>query len=201
MDETDDNPVSSSSPATVSASTETQNAKVRSVFITYFFFSLIILYQSNKKFEKRNPIYLFYESVTTNAEGTVGQPGDKHYKCYHGNRKILTITRAMKSSLNGNIPIFALNFMLNLVIDYVGLMGHLKMHFPAMYWLYLILKDWGSPATEEEKAIATGQQVLDLSKTAEYIGQLERASASIVEVFKQQHQHTAVCLLHKRSQW
>jgi hypothetical protein len=108
--------------------------------------------------------------------------------------------QAMKSSLNGNIPIFFLNFMLNLVIDYVGLMGHLKKHFPAMYQLHLFLKDQGLPATEEKKAIAAGQQVLDLPKAAEYIGQLEGASVSIAEVFKQQHQHTEVCLLHKLSQ-
>ncbi|KAN0130680.1 hypothetical protein V8E53_011573 [Lactarius tabidus] len=50
---------------------------------------------------KQNPIYLFYEVVCQNASGMVGDPGDKHYKCYHGNRKVLTITRAMKSSLNG----------------------------------------------------------------------------------------------------
>jgi hypothetical protein len=37
-----------------------------------------------------------------NAEGTIGKPGDKHYKCYHGSRKVLTITRAMRSSLNGS---------------------------------------------------------------------------------------------------
>lgn len=50
---------------------------------------------------KRNPIYHFYETVTRNAEGKVGNSGDKHYKCYHGGRKVLTITSAMKSSLNG----------------------------------------------------------------------------------------------------
>lgn len=51
---------------------------------------------------KRNPIYHFYESVSTNSQGQVGNPGDRHYKCYHGNRKVITVTRAMKYSLNGN---------------------------------------------------------------------------------------------------
>jgi hypothetical protein len=37
-----------------------------------------------------------------NAEGMIGKPGDKHYKCYHGSRKVLTITRAMRSSLNSS---------------------------------------------------------------------------------------------------
>ncbi len=50
---------------------------------------------------KRNPVYLFYEVVSQNTSNMVGDPGDKYYKCYHGNRKVLTITRAMKSSLNG----------------------------------------------------------------------------------------------------
>jgi hypothetical protein len=50
---------------------------------------------------KRNPIYHFYDVVQLNAAGQAGDPGDKHYKCYLDNRKVLTITHAMKSSLNG----------------------------------------------------------------------------------------------------
>jgi hypothetical protein len=50
---------------------------------------------------KRNPIYLFYEPVAVNEKGEVGEEGDKHYKCYHGNRKTFTISKAMNYSLNG----------------------------------------------------------------------------------------------------
>ena len=50
---------------------------------------------------RRNPIYHFYEMVKLGNNGKVGNPGDRHYKCYHGNRKVLTITKAMKSNLNG----------------------------------------------------------------------------------------------------
>jgi hypothetical protein len=60
-----------------------------------------MLTQHSNESGKRNPIYLFYEIVSKNAEGQSGKPGDKHYKCYHGNCKVLTITRAMRSSLNG----------------------------------------------------------------------------------------------------
>ena len=49
-----------------------------------------------------NPIYLFYELVPQNASGSAGDPGDKHYRCCHGNQKILTVTKAMKSNLNGS---------------------------------------------------------------------------------------------------
>jgi hypothetical protein len=35
------------------------------------------------------------------ADGSPGKPGDKHYRCRHGNRKVLTITRAMNHNLNG----------------------------------------------------------------------------------------------------
>ena len=54
-----------------------------------------------QKTATKNPIYLFYERVDTAADGTAGKDGDKHYKYYLGGRKVLTITRAMKSSLNG----------------------------------------------------------------------------------------------------
>ncbi|KAJ6549521.1 hypothetical protein DFH09DRAFT_1319998 [Mycena vulgaris] len=43
----------------------------------------------------KNPIYLFYDIVPKNSEGSAGKPGDKHYRCRHGGRKIITITKAM----------------------------------------------------------------------------------------------------------
>ena len=53
--------------------------------------------------KQSNPIYLFYEVVHQNASGQPepGKPGDKHYRCCHGNHKILTVTKLMKSNLNG----------------------------------------------------------------------------------------------------
>lgn len=66
--------------------------------------SLILSHFTNSSYTqvgKRNPIYYFYEEVLLNAEGKSGNKGDKHFKCYHGNRKVLTITKAMKGSLNG----------------------------------------------------------------------------------------------------
>ncbi|ESK82482.1 hypothetical protein Moror_8534 [Moniliophthora roreri MCA 2997] len=55
---------------------------------------------SGRGSRKRNPIYYFYEQVPTNSDGKPGAYGDKHYRCYHGKCKVLTITRAMKRSLN-----------------------------------------------------------------------------------------------------
>ena len=48
--------------------------------------------QYSQELGKINPIYLFYEIVSKNAAGDTGKPGDKHYKCYHCNWKVLTIT-------------------------------------------------------------------------------------------------------------
>jgi hypothetical protein len=56
--------------------------------------------------KRSNPIYLLYEVVTQNASGQPGDHGDKHYRCCHGNQKILTVTKLMKSNLNG-LCIFA----------------------------------------------------------------------------------------------
>ncbi|KAH9163059.1 hypothetical protein EDB89DRAFT_1801515, partial [Lactarius sanguifluus] len=49
---------------------------------------------------KRNPIYLFYEATNLGADGSPGRPGDKHFRCHHGNKKVLTITKAMNHNLN-----------------------------------------------------------------------------------------------------
>jgi len=45
--------------------------------------------------------YHFYETAERNANGEVGNLGDRHYKCLHRNAKVLTITKKMKYSLNG----------------------------------------------------------------------------------------------------
>ena len=79
-----------------------------------------------------NPIYLFYEEVSMNANNVRGNPGDKFYKCYHRQCKTLTITKAMCSSLNGKSIHMRI---ITSEIQYIsiGLIGHLKTHFPAMY--------------------------------------------------------------------
>jgi hypothetical protein len=81
------------------------NAPVRSVSPSLDFvsemFLILYIFGIPQKTATKNPIYLFYERVDTAADGTPGKDGDKHYKCYLGGRKVFTITRAMKSSLNG----------------------------------------------------------------------------------------------------
>jgi hypothetical protein len=47
----------------------------------------------------RNAIYYFYDSVDRNDKGETGQPGDKHYKCLHGNRGVFTVTKASRYNL------------------------------------------------------------------------------------------------------
>ncbi|KIM75594.1 hypothetical protein PILCRDRAFT_13510 [Piloderma croceum F 1598] len=42
-----------------------------------------------------------------------------------------------------------------------GLIGHLKVHFPAMHQLYLVLKDRKEPPTDDNIAIAARWKVLD----------------------------------------
>ncbi|KAJ7137069.1 hypothetical protein C8R44DRAFT_869148 [Mycena epipterygia] len=70
-----------------------------------------------KPTEFKNPIYFSDDVVPKNKEGSVGKPGDKHYRCRHGNGRIITITKAMRYSVS-------------------GLTTHLKKDFPAMYRLY-----------------------------------------------------------------
>ena len=76
----------------------------------------------------------------------------------------------------------------------VGLIGHLKNDFLAMYHLYLIPKDYNEPPTKEEKAIAAAKQILDPSKATEYLKPLQRASTGIIEAFKNQHQNVVMAL-------
>jgi hypothetical protein len=60
------------------------------------------------------------------------------------------------------------------------------MHFPAMYRLYLVLKDCTNPPTEEELAIASAEKVLDAEMANAYLRQVEVASANLLSIFAKQ---------------
>ncbi|KAJ7435090.1 hypothetical protein B0H11DRAFT_1937904 [Mycena galericulata] len=62
---------------------------------------------SPKVISTRNPIYLFFESVNQNSVGYAGSPGDKHYKCFHGNREIITISKASNSNVRSECYLIA----------------------------------------------------------------------------------------------
>ncbi|SJK99091.1 uncharacterized protein ARMOST_02377 [Armillaria ostoyae] len=124
------------------------------------------------KVGKHNPIYYFYEEVLLNAEGKPGNKGDKHFKCYHGNRKVLTITKAMKGSLN-------------------GLVGHLKTCSAPMYRMFSALrahldKSPNAAILQDEIEIANGSKKLDAQAAEMYLKQMESESENIIHAFKKQ---------------
>jgi hypothetical protein len=55
-----------------------------------------------------------------------------------------------------------------------------------MYKLYLLWKSHGTLPTEDELKIAQGEKLLDPNAAADYIHQLEQASANIVDAFNKQ---------------
>ncbi|KAF8071963.1 hypothetical protein FPV67DRAFT_1412468, partial [Lyophyllum atratum] len=155
--------------------TTVQNAAKKKVCLIFVILLYIAWLISDQVSGKRNPIYLFYEEVLVNEKGEVGKEGDKHYKCYHGNRATFTISKAMNYSLN-------------------GLTGHLKSTFKPMYQLYLVLyarsRD-GIQPTPEEVLYASGQQAFDPSIHAEYIQKLDAQAAGIKEAFAKQQAKAA----------
>jgi hypothetical protein len=142
--------------------------------------------------KRSNPIYLFYEVVPQNASGQPGDPGDKHYRCCHGNNKILTVTKAMKSNLNGLCHFASTQPSLHRHL--LGLIGHLK-HFPTMYRLYSILKDRAEPPTADEIGFASGKKVLDPKSDSEYLKKLEAATENIQKAFAMQRESAVVCCI------
>ena len=73
------------------------------------------------------------------------------------------------------------------------MIGHIKHSFPAMYRLYVLLKDQDEPPTPDEIAIASGCQVLDPVKATTYLDQLKKASTTIVDLFHHQAEKTKAC--------
>lgn len=142
----------------------------------------------------KNPIYLFYDAVPKNAEGTVGKLGDKHYKCRHGNRKIITITKGMRYNVGSKsrsrifIPVLPIKSIPELTT-------HLKNDFPIMYRLFLALytrKD--VPPTEAEVNLARGNVPADGNAAKEYLGKVETATSSIMKGLERQAKKVQVYL-------
>jgi len=127
--------------------------------------------------------------------GQIGNPGDQHYKCLHGRQKVMTITKKMKSSLNGAsfIIIFEL-IATKLAMILIGLVGNLRLASAPMYDLYLTMKD-RSPdqITKEEILLASGQKVIDPGAVSEFISRMESTNGSIQRAFEKQLQDKAVC--------
>ena len=96
----------------------------------------------------------------------------------------------MKYSLNGKPPFPFAGIISQKFI--IGLIGHLKTHFPAMHRLYNILKDSTDPPTDDELAIASGKKVLDAEAANAYLGRVETASANLLSMFAKQSQENAV---------
>lgn len=82
-----------------SASTDTASAGTGTV---RFFKPLSCLFLADylQKRTTTNKIHLFYQQVTLNASGHLGNEGNKHYKCCHGNHKVFTVTKLMQGCLH-----------------------------------------------------------------------------------------------------
>ena len=101
----------------------------------------------------------------------------------------MTVTRAMKYSLNGASKSFPRKTTAEPLI---GLVGHVKNNFPAMYRLYEVLKARPEPPTTEELDIASGRKKLDPSAAGEYISKLEKASENIIDALQRQAERATV---------
>jgi hypothetical protein len=67
-------------------------------------------------------------------------------------------------------------------------------HFPTMYRLYCVLKDWAEPPMAKEIGFASGKTVLDPKSDAKYLKKLEAATENIQKAFATQEADAAVCL-------
>ncbi|KAG6823497.1 hypothetical protein H0H92_010023, partial [Tricholoma furcatifolium] len=127
--------------------------------------------RTSKSGSKRNPIYHFFEAVECGADGRRGNPGDRHYKCYHGSHKVITLKASMKSNLS-------------------GLIKTLKEASSSMHTFFLLLKDrcTDEPITQEEIGIASGQVPIDARKSAEVLARLKERSENIEKAFQRQRE-------------
>ncbi|KAF8815359.1 hypothetical protein BYT27DRAFT_7009802, partial [Phlegmacium glaucopus] len=116
-----------------------------------------------------NPIYHFYEPWEVNGEGNPGNPGNSHYWCHHGTRKIFMITKASNYNLHSKL---------------------LSFFTIAMHDLYLIMKGHDTP-TADEILMALGKKTFNNSLQAEYLKIIEEQASGIKEAFMKQQAKAA----------
>ena len=100
--------------------------------------TLSVLYYS-KTFQgvKKNPIHLFYEIVPARPDDKPGADGDVHYHCFHGDHKVCTIKKSMKSNLTGAFHIM-LHLSITKVLPVIVLVNNFLKSIKPMYNLYCI---------------------------------------------------------------
>ena len=77
----------------------------------------------------------------------------------------------MKFSLNGMSLLFCHIYLFTYI--FLGLIGHLKTHFPIMYRLFEYLKEKDTLPTQREVAMAQGKTVFDVETMNAYLASLE----------------------------
>ncbi|KAJ7321009.1 hypothetical protein DFH08DRAFT_970311 [Mycena albidolilacea] len=116
-----------------------------------------------KKKPGRSPIYLLYELVAQDADGSQLE-GARYYKCYLGNRTIISITAGSnyntKSSLNKNFK------------------GHFR--------LYEVLTRRDGLPTADGLALINGTQAMDAATAIKYAQQADQLSQNIKSIFQKQ---------------
>ncbi|KAF4617983.1 hypothetical protein D9613_012957 [Agrocybe pediades] len=116
---------------------------------------------------KKNFVYLFYEPVTTDADGSV-VPNAKYYKCFHGARATFKVTKGMRHSTK-------------------NMVNHLRSHFPAMHKLYHSFSNRNSLPTPFEIDIASASVPADSDEVTQHLKGLEIArEATIKAAFEKQ---------------
>ncbi|KAF7358474.1 Transposase-like protein [Mycena venus] len=121
-----------------------------------------------KESKKTNAVYFFFEEVDCDADGSK-EEDTKYYKCRHGNRKVVKVTKKMKGNLS-------------------TLVGHLQRTFPAHYRLCEVLNKRPTPPTSDEIAIANGRKAMDPTTSKKYLQELDNISNNIKLMLEQQLQ-------------
>jgi hypothetical protein len=76
----------------------------------------------------------------------------------------------------------------------VGLVGHLRLTFPPMYRLYLVMKS--KPSTEiseDEIAVTSGKKNIDSGAMSDFLQKLESITMTIEKAFDNQVKVATVC--------
>lgn len=141
---------------------------------------------------QHNLIYLFFEQVDSDPAYTgPALPSNRHFKCWHGACKVLTVLASMKYNVQGTFPQYPVCMILNHCSALIRL---LKSDIPQMYHLYELLNDWGMPPSVNELAMAKGKAVFDITAMDAHLVQLERESNTLLKAFTKQALKRNVCI-------
>lgn len=103
---------------------------------------------------------------------------DKHYRCYHGTHRIVTIKHSSRGNLTSKYLFYSPTATLPDEVYMIALINHMKT-FPYHYKLYELLRNRDTPPTSEEIQFANASKPFNGEVAKDFLNTLEKTQRAL----------------------